>query len=107
MFGIAHRMTNLLQHSLVLLVHFEVTEYSEIIPAFDASQMCAHVVDERSLAAESGGVLWVGEKLHAILVKDRLFGRQGTGLLVFRGQLASFDFAGLNIRLVECVDADD
>src|SRR6185312_9432679 len=69
--------------------------------------MCTQVVSERALASESAGVLGIGIKLDTILFENRLLGWQGTGLLVFASQLTRFNFAGFNIRLIECIDADD
>ena len=52
-------------------------------------------------------ILLVGEQLHATVFKHRLFGRQGTGFLIFGSEVTGGDLTGFHIRLIEWIDADD
>ena len=56
---------------------------------------------------QSVGILRIGEQLDAAVLENWLLGGQGTGLLVFRGQIARGNLAGFDIGLIEGVDADD
>src|SRR5260370_41385124 len=69
--------------------------------------MGAEIISQGLSACESGGVLRIGKQLCAIALEDCLFCGQRAGFLVLSGQLASFDFAGFDVGLIEGVDPDD
>src|SRR6266478_2494633 len=58
-------------------------------------------------ALQCGCVFFIGEKLDAFLLEERRFRRKTSGRFVLAGQFLGFDLTGLDVRLVEGVDADD
>src|ERR1700674_415562 len=56
---------------------------------------------------EGGGVLVVGEELEARFFNYRFFGRKQAREFVFRGELFGYDFARLDVGLIEGVDPED
>src|SRR6266436_8410831 len=105
--GIANCMTNFLQLCFVGLVHLDVAEDGKVVAGADTSEMGAEIVSQRLSTRERPSVFRIGKQLNTVALEDWLFGRQRAGLLISSSQLASFDFTGFNIRLIEGVDADD
>src|SRR5437868_4198193 len=107
MLRIADCMTNLLQPRLVINIHLDVAEDGKIVSLANASEMNAKVIFQRVLVSQRAGILRIGEQLNSVLFENRFFRGKRAGLFVFAGQLFSFDFAGLNVRLIKSIDADD
>src|SRR5438067_9298970 len=104
---IPHGMANPLKLRFVLLVHLNVTEHCKIVAVIDPAKMRAQILSKRIFAAQRARILRIGEQLDSVLLEDRLLCRKRAGFFEFPGEFASLKFAGLDIRLVECVNADD
>src|SRR5213592_1446079 len=107
MLRVADCMANLLQPRLVIGVHLDISEHSKIVSLANAPEMSAKVIFQRVLVSQRTGILRIGEQLDSVLFENRFLRRKRAGLFIFAGQLFSFDFAGLNVRLIEGIDADD
>src|SRR5665213_2253061 len=105
--SIADQDADRLERIGVLLVAFDVGEQRAIIASLDALEMRLEDIDQRAGLAERLAVLVVGEDRKAALLQERLFLRQLSGLLIGGGQLFRLDLAGLDIRLIERIDAED
>ena len=58
-------------------------------------------------ALQRSCILFVGEKLDALLFEERRFRRKTSGRFVLTRQFFGFDLARFDVRLVEGVDPDD
>src|SRR6266851_1346140 len=61
----------------------------------------------KSWAVHGGHILFVGEEFYAACFEKWHFWRQAPGGFILARQLAGFDLAGLDVGLVESIDADD
>src|SRR6266436_1029565 len=52
-------------------------------------------------------ILFIGEKLDAFFLEERRFRRETSSHFILARQFLCFDLAGLDVRLVEGVDADN
>ena len=52
-------------------------------------------------------IRFVGEKLDALILQERCFCGQLPGLLVGGGEFARLNLAGLDVGLIEGIDAED
>src|SRR5260221_1927692 len=107
---IADRAAGGLQRHGMRFVVLDIGEQREVIPAPEPPEMGLQIAFERGAGAEIGellGVHRIGEELDAARYEDRLLFRQRAGLFISRRQLACLDLAGLDIGLIEGVDADD
>src|ERR1051326_570518 len=104
-------MAHLLQCGFMRIVDFDVAEQAEIISGIDATQVSAQISAQRFITAGSFcqgiGIFRIGEQFDGTVCHYWVFRRQRASLLVRRSQVASHDFAGFNIRLVEGVDTDN
>ena len=111
MFLVPHRVPNRLQLSFVFGIHLDESQHGKVIAAADAAQMSLQISGERLVSSRGPRqvrrILLVGEELDAAVFHDGFFRGQGTGLFVLRCQIPSRNLAGLDIGLVEGVDADD
>ena len=94
----------------MLRIHLHIAEGCEIVAGLDAVEVSLDVTGNRLVMRaprQFRRILLVGEQLHATVFKHRLFGRQGTGFLIFGSEVTGGDLTGFHIRLIEWIDADD
>src|SRR5262249_34045494 len=99
-----------LKGGFALAIHLDVREQGEIIVSPEPRQMSLEVGGESRLIAhvtlQRVGVLLIGEELHALAFEERRLGWKPAGLLVLARERLRRDLAGLNVRLIERVDAE-
>src|SRR5215472_13334565 len=84
---VAHSVADGLQSGLVLGVHGDVAEESEIVALACAGEMRFQYLGEGLSVLESIGVFRVGVELDAVSLEERLFGGQLACGFVFAGEL--------------------
>src|SRR5262245_31372254 len=104
--SVAERRPDRGQLGLVLGRHLDVREQRRVVAGPDAAEVRAEDLRQRR-AGDLDRVRRVGVDLQALALPDRRLRRQGPVALVRAGQLARDDLRGLDVRLVERVDADD
>ena len=105
-FLIAYRMPHALQRFFILVIHRYVAEDGKIITNAEPQNMGPQNVS-KVRAVHSGHVFLVGIELDAACFEKRHFRRQASGSFILGGELARFDFAGLDVRLIKRVDSDN
>src|SRR5215471_7014626 len=109
--AVTHGMANGLQAALVFGVHLDVSKQGEVVAFAQLAEMRGQHSIERELftgqASKFVGVGRVSEQLDSAFFQQRRLGRQLAALLVLFRKPARGYLAGLNVRLVEGVDADD
>src|SRR5215472_17160685 len=111
MLAIAHCVAKALEPALVRVVHLYVGEQRHVITGAELAQMSAQNSCERKIVAREllqvRSIAIVGEELHAALFMDWSFIRKAAGFLVGFCKLPGDDLAGLNVGLIESVDAEN
>src|SRR5262249_46773804 len=69
-------------------------------------EMRAQMVPDVAIT-QGAGIRRVSEQLDSCLLEYWLFVGKRAGFLVLTRELSSLNFAGLDIRLVECINSDD
>jgi len=83
---VAHGVTDRLERGFVRVIHLDETEQSEVIAGFEAAQMRPQIRRKRGIFSrclfQSGGILFIGKELDAILLEDWRFLRKRAGFFV-------------------------
>src|SRR5438874_4800928 len=105
-FCVAHGKTNCLQRFFVFGVHWNVAQHREVVPGADAQKMAPKNCAKRLSARECSGILFVSEKFGFLRNEKWRFRRKAASSFIFTGEFLGFNFAGFDVWLIECVDAD-
>ena len=83
---VAHGVADGLERGFMRVIHLDETEQGEVIAGFEAAEMRAQVGSERGIFSrcllQSGGILFVGKELDAVLLEDWRFLRKRAGFFV-------------------------
>src|SRR5579859_5604065 len=92
-------------------IHLDIAKNSKVVAFLEPIKVGFQIAGEGCVSAHSFferlGILLVGEEFDSVLLKDGRLGRQRTFLFVLRRELASCNLAGLDVGLIEGVDAND
>src|SRR5580698_1199865 len=105
---LAHRKPQLPQRRGIGLIALDIGQRGKVIAGLDAAEMSFEPAFERGSragVAERLGVSLICVKLDGFSRKHGGFRWQLAGLLKGRCQLARFDLAGFDVRLVKRIDA--
>ena len=102
-------MPNGLQLVEVPCIAIDIGQQGEVVASREAVHVGLQISTKCAVISgpvcQRGGVLLVGEQSNPVFFQDRRLGGQGAGRFVGRRQFARCDFAGLDVRLIEGVDA--
>src|SRR5229473_6804903 len=104
---VPHAVANGLQNSIVLGIHGDVAEQSEIVSLANAREVSFQDLGKRLSLLEGVGVFCVSVELHTVAFEKRLFRRQLAGCFVFAGEFSGCHLTCFHVRLVEGVYPDD
>src|ERR1700674_5362489 len=105
--AVANQNADVLERDLMALIAFDISEQRAIVARLNAPKMRRQNFHEGLGRRECLAVLAVGEERNTGLFEQRRFRRQLPGPLVRGGELARLALAGLDIRLIEWIDAED
>ncbi len=105
--AVADQDADILERISMAFVAFDIGEECAIIACPNSLEMRREIFHERGGLPERLAVLLVGKEGKAGLVQERCFRRQLPGPLVSGGKLACLVLAGLDVRLIERIDAED
>ena len=105
--SVSDRMADALQLRFVFFVHLYITQHGEIISSLYSCKVRAQKSSQGIRLAKSTCILRTSKELDSTLVEHRFLGRQCSSLFVLLGELAGFNFACLDIRLIEGVNPDN
>src|SRR6185437_14913352 len=106
-FAVANLDVYILKGVAMLLVAFDIGEERAIIAVSNSREMCRENLCERADLRENPAILAVGKQRQTGFLQEWRLGRQLPGLFVGCGQFARLHLAGLDIRLIEWIDAED
>jgi hypothetical protein len=105
-FVVTHGEADGLERLFMRFVHGDVAERGKIVPGADAREMFLQKASQSATALKFGGIFNIGVELQAVARKERRFGRELAAGFIFGGQLARFHLAGLDVGLIEGINAD-
>src|SRR5207245_5937479 len=103
----AHGMPHGLQRLCVFSVHWNVAKNCEVVGGSDSRKMRLQNLTESLPGGKRGGISLVGKKFGVFRCEERRFRGQASRGFILAGEFFRFDLAGLDVGLVECIDADD
>src|ERR1700674_3825180 len=105
--AVANQNADVLERDLMALIAFDISEQRAIVARLNAPKMRRQNFHEGLGRRQCLAVLAIGEERNTGLFEQRRFRRQLPGPLVRGGELARLVLAGLDIRLIEWIDAED
>src|SRR5271154_6884788 len=105
--AITNQDAYILERIAITLIALYIGEQRAIVAPSDSLEMGCEILHECLGLPECFAVLLVGKERKAGLLQQRCFRRQLPGPLVCGRELACLDLAGLDVRLVEWIDAED
>src|SRR3981189_1162678 len=99
--AVADQDADILERVAMVLVALHIGEERTIVALSHSFEMRRETFHERFGLPDSLAVLLVGKQRKALLLEERRFRRQPSGLLVRGGELARLVLARLDIRLIK------
>src|SRR5579859_1500407 len=106
-FVVSHGKADGLEGFFIRFVHGEVAQHRKIITGVDAREVFLQDGGERCTTLKNGDIRPTGVQFAAIAGEKRRFRGELAARFVFGSQLARFHLAGLDIGLIEGVDAKE
>src|ERR1700730_6520890 len=107
---VSHSMPHLLEALLMIGEHWEISEQSEVVAAFQSIEVRTQIPNQRFGVCrlfQRGCILFVRKEPRVVVTEDGFLRRQRSRAFVLCRQVAGGDFTCLDVRLIERIDTDD